>query len=62
MPPHYGGFHSFRVEPIPPQYIIPTGQLLIEKNGEQDVTAFQSVMTNIVTPTEELTIEPLEEE
>lgn len=62
VPPHYGGFHSFRVEPIPPQYIVPQGQLLVEKNGEQDVTAFQSIMANIVTPTEELTVDPLEEE
>jgi hypothetical protein len=62
VPPHYGGFHSFRVEPIPPQYIEPKGQLLIEKNGEQDVTVFQSVMVNVVTPTEKLTVEPLKEE
>ena len=61
-PEMYGGFHSFRVEPIPDEFIVPTGTASILENGEYVITPFEKVDVQVETPTEELKVTPIEEE
>lgn len=55
----YDGFSSVHVNPIPPEYIIPSGAKNITQNGNgQGVAAYEYVNVNVptVTPTGEKTI------
>jgi hypothetical protein len=61
-PDRYGGFHSFRVEPIPNEFIIPAGTASILENGIFTIAPFEKVDVQVETPTEELKVVPIEEE
>lgn len=43
----YDGLGKVIVNAIPEEYIVPTGDLLINKNGSHDVTAYASVTVNV---------------
>lgn len=43
----YNGFSQVTIDPIPNEYIIPSGNLDIEANGDYDVTVNSSVKVNV---------------
>lgn len=44
------GYDKVKVNPIPDEYIIPSGELNIEANGEVDVTTFRMARVGVKTP------------
>ena len=48
---NYDGLNEVKVNPIPNEYIIPSGALEITRNGVTDVTSYAEVNVNIETTT-----------
>ena len=44
---NYDGLSKVKVNPIPSNYIIPTGDITIEENGTKDVTQFKNAVVNV---------------
>ena len=56
----YDGLSKVTVNPIPSEYIVPSGELEINQNGEHDVTEYASVEVNV--PVEDLNTALTEQE
>ena len=56
----YTGLGTVTVNPIPSEYIIPTGELEITTNGTSDVTNYASVDVNVQPTLQSKTITPTE--
>jgi hypothetical protein len=46
----YDGLSQVTVNPIPSQYVVPTGELAITANGTVDVSAYASASVNVASP------------
>ena len=57
----YYGLNSVTVEPIPADYLIPTGTLEITANGDQDVTTVKEVTVKVQPKLQDTSVTPTKE-